>query len=387
MGYNYPWTDYHELNLDWLIDEVMKIKNGDWTPTNFQIANVRDYGAVGDGATDDTAAFIDAIDSGLPVYVPAGQYLITNVLTLSRAGMFGVGVNSEIDLYGLANITATAWYSQLRGLLINTTDKTSGYAVQVTGAYSRIQNVRVYGTSAANGIYIDGPSSAIINCQVENAARGITVAGNDTSINITNCIIRKAPGVPQTGTGIYVESGNAALTINECSVLLYTNAVYLEDNAYSTRIADSWLDTVDKGVYCAGRVNDLRILDTWISATTVCVDLATAQGCSINNCVLWSTKASTVGIGARTQVAAMSVEGSEICTAYGINIDTAQVRNLIITGCHFGVYRGWSDLGHAAVWLNAPTNANILIAGNDLTGYASQLAGSLVGVTAVNNLT
>jgi len=47
---------------------------------------VRDFGAVGDGVTDDTAAFQSALDAaganGRPVYVPAGSYLFAGHLTV-----------------------------------------------------------------------------------------------------------------------------------------------------------------------------------------------------------------------------------------------------------------------------------------------------------------
>lgn len=53
-------------------------------------ANVLDFGAVGDGATDDTKAFQSAIDSvykagGGTVYVPAGEYVINGSLTIKRS--------------------------------------------------------------------------------------------------------------------------------------------------------------------------------------------------------------------------------------------------------------------------------------------------------------
>lgn len=40
------------------------------------VANVQDFGATGDGVTDDSAAVQSAFDTGLPVHFPAGEYLI-----------------------------------------------------------------------------------------------------------------------------------------------------------------------------------------------------------------------------------------------------------------------------------------------------------------------
>ncbi len=43
------------------------------------VVNVKDFGAKGDGVTDDTSAFISASEKSSTVFVPAGEYLITSV--------------------------------------------------------------------------------------------------------------------------------------------------------------------------------------------------------------------------------------------------------------------------------------------------------------------
>ena len=45
-------------------------------------ANVKSYGAQGDGTTDDTIAFSTAIASGKDLYIPDGEYLITDAINI-----------------------------------------------------------------------------------------------------------------------------------------------------------------------------------------------------------------------------------------------------------------------------------------------------------------
>ncbi len=54
--------------------------------------SVRDFGAVGDGVTDDTAAFQAAVDAAFEVHVPAGRYRLANVVHVKpRRRIVGAG--------------------------------------------------------------------------------------------------------------------------------------------------------------------------------------------------------------------------------------------------------------------------------------------------------
>jgi hypothetical protein len=60
------------------------------------VVSVKDFGAVGDGVANDTAAFIAAIATGLDVYVPSGTYLITATLTMSTYNQQLYGPRSAV---------------------------------------------------------------------------------------------------------------------------------------------------------------------------------------------------------------------------------------------------------------------------------------------------
>jgi hypothetical protein len=77
------------------------------------ILNVKDFGAVGDGTTDDTAAIQAAITSaqtsgGRIVFLPNGSYKITSELLISNSGVYlqgeGAGVTKIVATFGNNNI-------------------------------------------------------------------------------------------------------------------------------------------------------------------------------------------------------------------------------------------------------------------------------------------
>ena len=60
-------------NIDQLQQDVKKF---------LDYANVKSYGAKGDGATDDTVAFSTAIASGKDLFIPDGEYIITGAINI-----------------------------------------------------------------------------------------------------------------------------------------------------------------------------------------------------------------------------------------------------------------------------------------------------------------
>ncbi|UJL29913.1 hypothetical protein HZU38_05275 [Mycolicibacterium vanbaalenii] len=58
--------------------------------------NIKEFGCVGDGVTDDTANLQEALDSGFPLYAPEGTYLVSNLLVPSYTDLRGAGIGLTI---------------------------------------------------------------------------------------------------------------------------------------------------------------------------------------------------------------------------------------------------------------------------------------------------
>ncbi len=74
------------ISPEWRIDWNPGIPGG-YPEKNFQV-NVRDFGAVGDGETDDSGAFIDAIKAipgtGGVLFIPQGDYLVRKKISINK---------------------------------------------------------------------------------------------------------------------------------------------------------------------------------------------------------------------------------------------------------------------------------------------------------------
>ena len=81
----------------------------DFTPSGFgaitrssddkmgDVTSIKDFGAVGDGLTDDTNAIINALGAADAVFIPEGTYLISGTIQLTaRQSITGVGQSSVL---------------------------------------------------------------------------------------------------------------------------------------------------------------------------------------------------------------------------------------------------------------------------------------------------
>lgn len=57
------------------------------------VINVKDFGAKGDGVTDDTAAIQVAVNKGGTVFLPAGVYIVKGIIVSDNTTLCGVGAN------------------------------------------------------------------------------------------------------------------------------------------------------------------------------------------------------------------------------------------------------------------------------------------------------
>lgn len=133
-------------------------------------ANVLDFGATGDGLTNDTAAVQAAVDSGAAeVYFPEGTYIVTSVNITDPVRLFGTGIIKKTTVTGTSMFNIDSDDVEIDGLtfhgasvdtLIPTTD-TADNAIHVSGTSTptqytniKIQNCTINGV-AGFGIRID----------------------------------------------------------------------------------------------------------------------------------------------------------------------------------------------------------------------------------------
>lgn len=154
-----------------------------------QAVSVKDYGAVGDGVTDDTAAFVSAIASGaMRILVPhtSNQYIITGPVSIPRGAiMEGDGYyNSKIkcrnDLANFVGFTLDS-DAEIRDLQIYGLTTSQGTGVKfTTGTYT------FGGHGGLRGVEISGFAIGIdVNSWYNLALDRAQITGNGKGLNAT----------------------------------------------------------------------------------------------------------------------------------------------------------------------------------------------------------
>jgi hypothetical protein len=96
------------------------------------VVNVKDFGAVGDGVADDTAAFQSANTTGKPIVVPNGNYVISSPITFSSyVEMFPIAkliTNSNLTFNGGFKASISHVFSGSGTISFNASNFEVGYA-------------------------------------------------------------------------------------------------------------------------------------------------------------------------------------------------------------------------------------------------------------------
>jgi len=205
-----------------------KIAGTALTADSMGVFNVKDYGATGDGVTDDTAAIqaaISAAPAGATAFFPAGVYLVSSPVRL-RGGLsyvgegLATGSGAVIRQKDGSNITGAAGRS---GVLASDAflDDASlcGDPVLVKGLHID-GNAAGNPTSDASGIVLNAFWSRIEDCYfTDNPAHGILLTDytDDGSYVSNSCSENRVTGNRIDtcgGDGIRQESGNGSSNLD-----------------------------------------------------------------------------------------------------------------------------------------------------------------------------
>ena len=204
-----------------------------------QYVSVKDFGAVGDGVANDTAAVQAASTacktSGQSLYFPAGTYLLTpNQVDVAEIETFGDGANSILQSTGAAG-----------SILKAEGDPTNVYAGFGNDTY--IRNLQFDGTT--NAVNTIGLSlTAQINCRVENIyVRRLDMAFKESALircsynNIRDVFVSFA-NAERCNYVVYNNSGyrSADIDFTDSQVMANLYHLYLKGANTSTAAIDGY---------------------------------------------------------------------------------------------------------------------------------------------------
>jgi hypothetical protein len=169
--------------------EWYRFFNNQYTKTN-QSANAvtpENYGAIGDGAADDSASIQAALDSGFDVYLPPGRiYAIGTTLTMSTPNQsFGgpgvLRIAGAINGLELISPTATIVTGIQLDLTFDSPTQTAGWAVYIDNS-SRVKINKLNIIRGFGGLYVQQANWVVVDFMWASlTGPGVKWYGNDTT--------------------------------------------------------------------------------------------------------------------------------------------------------------------------------------------------------------
>lgn len=195
------------------------------------LVSVKDFGAVGDGLTDDLAAFQKALTAHDSVFAPSGTYLVSGTIVVEeRKALLGAGQKAVIKAQSndFAVIELPAGYARVQDLRI----EGGSHGILLNGrtgpcVQNNICDVTVW--QAVVGVKLDGYDDTNWPCYWNNFARVLVAQPSLHGFHLTKSGAGDTPNANHfhacrvyslsadiTGAGFYVEHGAFSNSFVDC---------------------------------------------------------------------------------------------------------------------------------------------------------------------------
>jgi hypothetical protein len=344
--------------------------------------NIKNYGAIGDGVTDDSAAINTALANNRDVFFPRGTYMVSG-LTVSLANARLKGDNGAI-LKKRANgelveIATTATNTIIDGIILDGNSPFTGVCIRnratgVTVQFCYAKNA-VSGDATIHGSQGQSANMTIRYCTIEGSAR----AENADNFTVDNCRILPSQVAGQ-GAGLGVWS--------------VTSAGSHADNA---RFTNNRIDVALNGfaIVPLSRNGAIKPRNVVVSGNTIVANQNCYGGISMDSCGSGIVSNNTFFVaGGIPTTGALEVVNSDNIVVTGNHFDSGSV---MPTGIVLNNSRGCNVSGNKltgvtkfGIWVNAPlagnNPSNNLIANNNIE-FPTPFETSTGIVISVNNVT
>jgi len=261
---------------------------------NKDLVSVKDFGAKGDGITDDTLAMQSAIDESNNIFIPTGTYNISSSLNI-KENTFVSGVGNNSIIYAINNDFDVFNVIGSNSVIENVKLLNGDAGIRLFGKYSpcvqnNISNVII--ESAEMGIVLDGYESTSNPCYWNNfhniliskpKTHGVlfTLTGDGDSPNANRFSKLRiySHGEDTQGYGIYLQNANYHNSFVDVEINLYegANACVILENAKETNLVNIYTETL-------GTLDNI-VLEEGSSRTSIINHLSMSAGKAIvDNC-------------------------------------------------------------------------------------------------------